>query len=268
MIEYILITLLLILAIVNIYYPFINTNSNKIVNDVNDELIMNKELSDVDKKLEEITSKNKQQQNTNFDNSIPKHTTCRIVSPLKFTDDNKFVPKNISYNILPQLNSLETEKFVNKSIYKLNGLIDNNDCYNAQFKLCNKRNQLDGYEIFTPMQEGCLYPDDKISPYEAAYSQVDKYLSLLPPATGKNTELTNKQRKKKCLNKPSVKIGLNEFGICNKEILKTRCKNLNSQKESIADLNNYVSLDDLNTGVENMKLIYSSCFPEDEPLVC
>lgn len=223
--EYIYITIIIIIAVIAIYYPLFNTNSKKIIADTEENIAIQKELDKVDKKISEITTITKQSIN-------------------------------------------KTELFKNKSIYKMKNLIDENDCYNAQFKVCNKKYGLDGYEIFTPAQEGCVYPDDTISPYEAAYSQVDKYLSLLPPATGLNETLSLTERKTKCLNKPSVKAGLNNFGICNKNVLKTRCKNLNNQKHGIADANNNISLSNLDEGVENMKLIYASCFPDEEPLVC
>ena len=228
--QYIFIALIILVAVVAIYYPLFNTNSKKIIAETEENIAIQKELDEVDKKIAEITTNSK----------------------------NTTHPQD--------LNNLEL--FRNESVYKMKDLIDENDCYNAQFKVCNKRYGLDGYEIFTPAQEGCIYPDDTISPYEAAYSQVDKYLNLLAPATGNRKTMTNTDRKRKCLNKPSVKAGLNNFGICNKSVLRTRCKNLNSQKQVISDATNGISLDNLNEGIENMKLIYASCFPDEEPLVC
>lgn len=257
--EYIFIIIIILVAVAAIYYPLFNTNSKKIVAETEENIAIQKELDEVDKKIAEITT------TTNYESLIESKFNSKL--PLLDTNDEiKFVPKNTAVNHLPLKSELEL--FKNESIYKMKDLIDENDCYNAQFKVCNKRYGLDGYEIFTPAQQGCVYPDDTISPYEAAYSQVDKYLSLLPPATGSNTSLSTTDRKSKCLDKPSVKAGLNNFGICNKSVLKTRCKNLNSQKQGIADANSGISLENLNEGVENMKLIYASCFPDEEPLVC
>lgn len=264
--EYIFIAIIILVAVVAIYYPLFNTNSKKIVAETEENIAIQKELDEVDKKITEITTATTTtptQDNSSSNGSTTFNLNTKLNIPLNISLQN-------SEDLLPKITQPipELELFRNESVYKMKDLIDENDCYNAQFKVCNKRYGMDGYEIFTPAQEGCVYPDDTISPYEAAYSQVDKYLNLLPPATGSNTSLSTTERKSKCLDKPSVKAGLNNFGICNKSVLRTRCKNLNNQKQGIADATDGISLDNLNEGIENMKLIYTSCFPDEEPLVC
>lgn len=155
---------------------------------------------------------------------------------------------------------------INNSIYKINNLIDDNDCYEPNFRICNRKLQKNGYEIFTPVQKGCLYPDDKLDYYNTAYAQVDKYLNLLPPATGERNNMSINERKKLCISKPNVKNGLNKFNLCDRDKLQSRCKLFKEQSnydKKKKDESNFI-----NNGINNMKLIYSSCFTDDEPLKC
>lgn len=163
-----------------------------------------------------------------------------------------------------------TTKFnLDDAIYKKLGIIDDNNCYNPTFKLCNRKTDMTGYSIFTPVQNGCSYPGEgEISGFETALAQADKYLNLLPGDDITNDNGMEFERKMLCGGKPNVRQGFALFGLCNKNKLTDRCKALYNQKESIADMNKGVEVSDLETGIDNMKVIYSSCFPDETPLVC
>ena len=151
-----------------------------------------------------------------------------------------------------------------KSIYAEKKLIDENGCYNPIFNRCPKKNGQHGYEIYTPVQQGCLYPEQNMTHYDTAYAVVDNYLNQLPADGSDGTNINN--RKEVCANKPSVRDGLLKFGLCNKQKLEERCKLLTEQSPLIADLNQNISTEDINTGIDNMKHIYKSCFNDD--LIC
>lgn len=158
------------------------------------------------------------------------------------------------------------ENSIRESAYKEAGRIDDNGCYNPIFRKCNKKRGKDGYEIFTPFQSGCIYPDMHISGFDAAFAQVDKYLNIVSSDSNVNDNIN--EHKKTCINKPEVKTGLIKFGLCNKEKLKKRCTDLNTQKNNIVAINEHIDLEDIETGISNMKHIYNSCFPTEEPLIC
>ena len=111
--------------------------------------------------------------------------------------------------------------------------VDSDGCVKASFEMCNYKDGVPGYKLFTNRGHyGCLKPDlsANLDSYSAAFSVVDSYLSSLPPEqdkeTGKdkvysrdcdeNKKIKDEKRKalmKKCAAKYSNQI--TSFGLCN-----------------------------------------------------
>lgn len=151
---------------------------------------------------------------------------------------------------------------VSDSIYKRSGYIDNDGCYNPVFRICNRKYNKQGYEIFTPIQNGCIYPNDSFNEFDTAFSLVDTYLNNIPAINNSDIDVEIKDIKEKCINKPSVINGLYNFGLCNKTKLEERIKLLEDQKNNIVDLNPGISNDDIQTGIDNTQLILDTCYPK------
>ena len=145
----IILSIIFIIALINIYYPIITTNFGGLVNKIRDNKKHNDELAKTDKIIAEITTP---------------QTTLKSVNTMK-------------------------EGFENGSIYKKQKLIDSNGCYEPTFSRCDDENGNRGYKIFTPFQNDCLSAGRSLTDFDAAFAQVDKYLNNMPNEDGAEPDL-------------------------------------------------------------------------------
>lgn len=231
--TYIVIFVLLLISYVNFYYPLITNNFKEINKDIISETNNLTEIEEVNKFIEKVENDKKNAVNAN------------ALKLDKFTD-------------------------LSKSIYAKKGFIDDNNCYIPTFRLCNKKEKLNGYEIFTPFQQGCMYPDEKLSAFNTAFSQVDKYLNTLPhnSALDKENNEAIEAQKDLCAGSDLFKDGVAKFGLCDENVLINRYKLLKKQKNDIINNNNgFIKEKDINTGLNNMNRVYKACFGSDIEII-
>lgn len=216
----IIITILLFLAI-NYYTPLITTKTDKIIINAKQSSKDKQELSATDKLINDICGK--------------------------------------KYNV-HNLDGLAIETFndIQDSIYAAKDKIDDNGCYVPQFRLCNRKYDAGGYEIFTPVQQGCHYPSNSLNSFDTAFATVDKYLNTIPGVD--NTSNTSANIRTECANSQAFKDGVQLFGLCNKTELENRYFGLQEQKAGLVSRNEGLDNEDIDRGIENTAHIYSACF--------
>jgi len=149
--------------------------------------------------------------------------------------------------------------------------VDKDGYYTATFSTCQPTaDSPEGYQVFTRRgQWGCVVPDPKTgvaTPFDAAFTAVDNYLSLLPPltdpSTGKPTgvERTSDQRMamKRGMAAKYAK-DIRAFGLCDEAQLRQKYNTYERVKAGKAKLPPGVELKDYLDTQESAAAIYGAC---------
>jgi hypothetical protein len=143
--------------------------------------------------------------------------------------------------------------------------------YRATFSRCQPDPQgPEGYQVFTRRgQWGCVVPDANSgisTPFDAAFSAVDSYLSMLPPladpATGKLTGLTRTDEQRMEMKRGMAakhSKDIREFGLCDERQLREKYNIYEAVKSGKAKLPDGVSLQDYLDTQESAAAIFDAC---------
>ena len=143
--------------------------------------------------------------------------------------------------------------------------------YQATFSRCQPDPQgPEGYQVFTRRgQWGCVVPNPKTgisTSFDAAFSAVDSYLSMLPPladpATGKLTGATRTDEKRMEMKRGMAakhSKDIREFGLCDERRLREKYNIYEAVKSGKAKLPDGVSLQDYLDTQESAAAIFDAC---------
>lgn len=190
------------------------------------------------------------------------------------SDDNLFIPGQIADGDAGKLADNYDKTYLSLAQEDKQGNIydvGKDGYYRATFSRCQPDPQgPEGYQVFTRRgQWGCVVPESNTgisTPFDAAFSAVDSYLSMLPPitdpTTGKSTGATrtNEQRMemKRGMAAKHAK-DIREFGLCDEQKLRQKYNIYEAVKSGKAKLPAGVSLQDYLDTQESAAAIYDAC---------
>jgi len=149
--------------------------------------------------------------------------------------------------------------------------IDKDGFYKASFSTCRPNpHGPEGYQVFTRRgQWGCVVPDPNSgisTPFDAAFSSVDSYLSMLPPitdlSTGKLTGVKRTDAQRMTMKRGMAAKHAKEiraFGLCDETRLKQKYNTYELVKTGKAKLPDGVTLQDYLDTQESATAIYGAC---------
>lgn len=189
-------------------------------------------------------------------------------------DDNLFIPGQIADGDAGKLADNYDKSFLGLAQEDKHGNIydvGKDGFYRATFSRCQPDPQgPEGYQVFTRRgQWGCVVPDANSgisTPFDAAFSAVDSYLTMLPPlsdtATGKLTggTRTDEQRMemKRGMAAKHAK-DIREFGLCDERQLREKYNIYEAVKSGKAKLPAGVSLQDYLDTQETAAAVFDAC---------
>ena len=149
--------------------------------------------------------------------------------------------------------------------------VDKDGYYTASFSTCQPTpDSPEGYQVFTRRgQWGCVVPDANsgiATPFDAAFTAVDNYLSLLPPltdpATGKPTGATRTDEQRMTMKRgmaAKYAKDIRAFGLCDEAQLKQKYNTYERVKAGKAKLPDGVEMKDYLDTQESAAAIYGAC---------
>jgi thiol-disulfide isomerase/thioredoxin len=149
--------------------------------------------------------------------------------------------------------------------------VDKDGFYRASFSRCQPDPQgPEGYQVFTRRgQWGCVVPEPNTgikTDFDAAFSAVDSYLSMLPlitdPATGKATGATRTDEQRMAMKRgmaTKYSKEIREFGLCDERQLRQKYNVYEAVKSGKAKLPDGIELKDYLDTQESAAAIFDAC---------
>lgn len=189
-------------------------------------------------------------------------------------DDNLFIPGEIAQGDAGKSVDNYNKAYLGLAQEDTHGNIydvGKDGFYRATFSRCQPDPQgPEGYQVFTRRgQWGCVVPDPNTgikTPFDAAFSAVDSYLSMLPPisdlATGKTTSATRTDEQRIEMKRGMAAKhykDIREFELCDERQIREKYNIYEAVKAGKAKLPDGVSLKDYLDTQETAAALFEAC---------